>query len=71
MAAVVVAIRNKRYDAEEAEDARFENKEMLTSFPVEHERKADLVMRKFMIDGFVFLEPYCFHLVLHYGLVLT
>jgi hypothetical protein len=51
MAAVVVAIRNKRYDAEEAEEAKFDNMEILTSFPPEHERKADFVMRKF-IDGF-------------------
>ncbi len=63
MAAVVVAIKNKRYDAEEAEDSRFENKEMLTAFPLEHERKADLVMRKFMIDGFVFQVPCSFYRV--------
>jgi hypothetical protein len=51
MSAIVVAIRNKRYDAEEAEEAKFDSKEMLTAFPQEQERKADLVMRKYMIDG--------------------
>lgn len=53
MTAVVVAIRNKRYDVEEAEEAKFESNQLLTAFPQEHERKADLVMRKYMIDGFV------------------
>jgi hypothetical protein len=51
MTAVVVAIRNKRYDVEEVEEEKFDNNEMLTAFPQEHERKADIVMRKFMIDG--------------------
>ena len=59
MSAIVVAIRNKRYDAEEAEGARFDSKEMLTAFPQEHDRKADLVMRKYMIDGFVSANENC------------
>ncbi len=53
MAAVVVAIRNKRYDAEEAESTMFDNKNMVTNFPPENERRADLVMQKYMIDGYV------------------
>jgi hypothetical protein len=53
MAAVVVAIRNKRYDAEEAESSMFDNKQMLTTFPQENERKADLILQKYMIDGYV------------------
>ncbi len=53
MAAVVVAIRNKRYDAEEAEGSMFENKQLLTTFPSENERRADLIMQKYMIDGYV------------------
>ena len=53
MAAVVVAIRNKRYDAEEAESSMFDNKQMLTTFPQESERKADLILQKYMIDGYV------------------
>jgi hypothetical protein len=53
MAAVVVAIRNKRYDAEEAENSMFDSKNIVNTFPPENERRADLVMQKYMIDGYV------------------
>ena len=52
MAAVVVAIKNKRYDVKEAEVTRFNDNSMLTAFPPENERKAEHVMLKYMIDGF-------------------
>ncbi len=52
MSAVVVAIKNKRYDAKEADATRFDDNSMLTTFPPENERKAELVMLKYMIDGF-------------------
>ena len=48
----MVAIRNKRYDAEEAEGSMFDNKQLLTTFPPENERKADIIMQKYMIDGY-------------------
>ena len=57
MAAVVVAIKNKRYDAKEAEAKQFSYNSMLSTFPPENERKAEHVMLKYMIDGFEIL--YC------------
>ncbi len=48
-----MAIRNKRYDAEEAEGSIFDNNQLLTSFPPENERKADLIIQQYMIDGYV------------------
>ncbi len=55
MAAVIIALKNKRYDAKEAEATQFNDSSMLTAFPPENERKADLVMLKYMIDGFAIL----------------
>ena len=51
MASFVVAIKNKRYDSQKADSSKFDNKEMITSFPPESERKADIIMQKYMIDG--------------------
>jgi hypothetical protein len=65
MAAVVVAIRNKRYDAEEAQGTMFDNKQLLTSFPPESERKADLIMQKYMIDGYVW--EHCVSMMRDFG----
>ncbi len=56
MAAVVVAIKNKRYDSKESEATKFNDSSMITTFPPENERKADRVMQKYMIDGFAFFS---------------
>ncbi len=52
MVSVVVSIKNKRYDAKEADSAQFDENSMLIAFPPENDRRADLVMRTYMIDGF-------------------
>ena len=52
MAAVVVAVRNKQYDAEEAQDILFlDGKNMIHPFPPEAEWKADYIIGKLMMDG--------------------
>lgn len=61
MAAVVVALRNKRYDAQQAEGSKLNNNELLTSFPPENERKADMIIQKYMLDGY---KPISFNIFL-------
>ena len=51
MAAVVVAIRNKQYDAEEAQDVLLDSKDLITPVPQESDWLGDLVLEKLMIDG--------------------
>ncbi len=51
MAAVVVAIRNKQYDAEEAQDKLLDSKDLINPFPPESEWLGDIILEKLMVDG--------------------
>ncbi len=53
MAAVVVAIRNKQYDAEEANDVLLDSKHLINPFPPESDWLGDIVLEKLMIDGWI------------------
>lgn len=58
MAAVVVAIRNKQYDAEDAQRVLLD-KDLINPFPPEAEWRADLIIEKLMMDGYIRQFEFC------------
>ena len=54
MAAVVVAIRNKKYDAEDAQRVLLD-KDLIHPFPPESEWRGNMIIEKLMMDGLVLI----------------